>query len=461
MEESDKINYSKFQGSMEEFGINLDDLKPTISQTKKPKKSIGNFDFIQNALKNCGTGSGGFQAGNSCATGGGSSSSITDVKSFGSRKTAPSESVERLTAIFNHLSKTPENELKKEVNKIFSNCGFDKATATTMAGRLVASMNRTVGVLNKEYDAKQEHLTGLIATYTKNGDTFAAQTIERVAQISSDRLMINTDVAKSGAMGYVAGLALYSEVNGASLLGFNSKDFQISPFEYNFISDQNTGSVGNFARSSETNRATGEVVGWKAKIELNTYALYHTVSQTMNLTSEYKQAGEQVINSRTIPAMGISADRSGKYASGAEQPQHMSALLAAMAQNPKVKNSDMEFDSIGFNGGTAMSVERTAALMGAHTAIHEIAHAAHFGKLMSENDDRYAKASYKMSQMGRSLPTVSGRLSSNTKRSQTEFVADIFAGLVLGATYKDDVYTQYQKLSAPTRKIPTDKNVNR
>ena len=376
---------------------------------QKPKK-----DFLVAVDKNCGTGSGGFQAGNTCATG--TQPSVTDVASFGTRKTAPSESIQRISAIIDHLTKTPEAELRDEIEKIFTNCGFNDGEKRAFGGQ-----DRTPLVMANYFMKSME------------------ETIKDVENLPQDGAVINSEVIKSGALGFIAGMALYSEINGESMLGFVSKDEQEQPFRYSFESSKNAPFIGVFSTRSPNEPFNS---GWYAYISLNTFGIY----KSMKIDDRFS-------------GTSASAVQSEKIASGAEQTTHMSYLLAAMAQNPNTKNSVMEFDSVKLNGGISMSLEKTAALFSAHVAIHEIAHAAHFSKLLKESKGQFAKADFKMKEMARSPITIGDKLSKNTNSSQTEFVADIFAGLALGATYSDDVYKKYKELSAPTRKIPTDKNI--
>ena len=381
--------------------------------------------FVLASLKNCGTGSGGFEAGNTCAGGGGGA--LTETKDIGTRETTEAEAVGRGGAIAQHLGGLSGAEFTKETARILTASGMSKEEAKVFA---------------KSLDRSMKH---------------ALKTIAPLAGWGQDPESAALEAVMGSACGFVAGIALYKEITGTGLEETNLSAGSSLPIELGFeaIKDITEERLAIYPESTKSAYGgyfgvvvkDGKTIDTRPRVVLNVM----TTAEDQN-----KVIGQIARNSIALSNLARNGLGEGNFTIG--------SALVQMALSP----NDDNIKGVSYSGDReslrrmGKSAFGRTALKAMHAAIHELGHWQHYKAI--EKTVRVAR------------PTIAGRglwaatrvawqsaqsnnsgewanaaksISRYAKSSSVEFVAEVYSGLAMGFRFNDDVLREYAALGGP------------
>lgn len=368
--------------------------------------------------RNCGTGSGGFQPGNSCGSGGG----VEDTKSIGSRQTSPSETVARMDALGKHYGGMSDKEFATAATKMLTDGGMPEKDAKDLLRSLQA--------------ASKSALNGAMK-YRSSAPEMTPKDIE--------------DAVKGGTRGMIVGMALYREITGKS-----------------FDEMTETAKEDNTLTWGVSGRANARAAGYLSVIRRETINGVKTMVTRPEITINVASAAVSEVAFRQGGAVGIITKVANFAVKGLGPGNHgvdEGLIYAGMAFSTpgtsdvgKVKDiaysGDREALSRAVRTGYGRAVLRTA-----HTVLHELGHFQHWRALSSVAAKETGKkgsalwtetlSRWKRTGVGRSREANS--VSRYAGTDSLEFVAETYAGYALGLRFNPEVAARYAALSGPRR----------
>ena len=385
--------------------------------------------FVLASLKDCGTGAGGFQAGNSCSGGGGGGGgggALTETKNIGTRVTTEGEAVGRGEAIAEHLSGLSGAEFTKETARILVASGMSKEEAKDFAKSLDRSIKHAVKTLTP------------LAGWTPPDGALEA--------------------VRGSACGFVAGIAMYKELTGngvdertisaGSTLGARFDDNGDTTEEPLAIYPEATKTdyMGYFGVTMKD----GKILDSRPRISLN--VLTGAVSENM-------RARRLLMNLPSATNLAAAGLGEGNFTIG----DALVEMGTASSDNEKINGIAFSGDRESLRRMAKSGFGRTA-LAAMHTALHEIGHWQHYKTI--EREVRVANprlagvalwrattSAWGARKVGNSSGWRSaGKAVSRYARSDSrEFVAEAYSGFSMGFSFNEDVRTQYAAQGGPGR----------
>jgi hypothetical protein len=383
--------------------------------------------FVLASLKNCGTGSGGFEAGNNCASGGGA---LTETKDIGTRETTDAEAAGRGEAIAQHLGGLSGAEFTKETARILTASGMSKEEAKVFAKSLDRSMNHAI------------------------------KTLTPLAGWDSPSAAL--EAVRGAACGYVAGIALYKELTGNGL-------------------DETSITAGSLTIGSslnDINRTLEEPIGIYPEAKKADYMGYFglmvkegkTVDSRPRIAINVLMAAAEENRRTKLLAMNLSPSvrslaRVGLGEGNFTIGEAIVEMGTAPSDNANINGIAFSGDRESFRRMATSGFGRTA-LKAMHTVAHELGHWQHYKVI--EQTTRAANPDLTGVERWRAT-TKAWRARTNTdaqggwksaaegvsryaRSSSNEFVAEVYSGLAMGFRFNEDVLREYAALGGPARK---------
>ena len=382
--------------------------------------------FVLASLKNCGTGAGGFEAGNNCAAGGGGGA-LTETKNIGKRVTTEGEAVGRGAAIAEHLGGLSGAEFTKETARILAASGMSKEEAKAFAKSLDRSINHAVKTLTP------------LAGWTPPDGALEA--------------------VRGAACGYVAGIALYKELTGN---GLDEKTISAGSFAVD-SSWSDSGSTTEESLAIYPEATKKDYMGYFATV-VKDGKMYDSRPQiSMNVLTgamgENMRARRLLMNlpsATNLAAVGLGE---GNFTIG----DALIGMGAASSDNEKINGIAFSGDRESLRRMAKSTFGRTA-LDAMHTSLHELGHWQHYKAISREV--RVANPSLtgialwtatRSAWTGRQVEKSGGwksagkAISRYARSDSREFVAEAYAGFAMGFSFNEDVRTQYAAQGGPGR----------
>ena len=380
--------------------------------------------FVLASLKNCGTGSGGFEAGNTCAGGGGGA--LTETKDIGTRETTEAEAVGRGEAIAQHLGGLSGAEFTKETARILTASGMSKEEAKVFA---------------KSLDRSMKH---------------ALKTIAPLAGWGQDPESAALEAVMGSACGYVAGIALYKELTGNGLDETTISAGSV-PIESGLDGIYGT-SEESLAIYPEATKADyggyfgvtvkeGRTVDTRPRVVLNVLTAAAEENNRIRLMAA---------NHPSLQGLATKGLGEGNFTIGGALAQ-----IALSANDDNIKEVPFSGDRESLRRMGKSAFGRTA-LVAMNTAVHELGHWQHYKEV--EKTLRVLKPDLmgvplwrETTRMWRSATlnnsggwgSAAKSVSRYAKSASVEFVAEVYAGLAMGFRFNDDVLREYAALGGP------------
>ena len=385
-------------------------------------------DELASETKNCGTGSGGFTAGNSCSSGGGS---VSDTKNLGSRDTKPSEAIDRTIAMQEHFAGMSNKVFIKEAGALLESTGMSAEDAKSFT----AGLNRSI--------------SGKYATTTAG---FQRDVLAGLGEDYTQRAL------ESSVRGIVAGILLHKEITG-----YDSSDTIITnigdtltgvrdPQQSILMSIENDkspkyggafGAMGDRASNKE-NPYRPIMIFCPGDIASTENRLLSSPVQTLESPESRQFIGKAWTLDAGLNRLGMISD-----------PEVQKEYAAKMGYVGDLK---------ALSKLTSTPEGRTF-LVGTHTVLHEMGHLEHWRATVEREKaaipnfnprlDRnalFVASLRKWRNMSEKPGNKSLVMSQYGKKSELETVAEAYSGFALGHTFDDKVRGEYTRLGGGKRK---------
>lgn len=398
-------------------------------------------EVFREVWKNCGTGAGGFQPGNTCGSGGGKPGSIS---------TPVERAIARATDIHESFRDMTDKQFAKVAVSVLKDMGMDGKEATAFVKSLEKAAATTVrnslknAALGENYDGSWDE-----------------ETIKESA---------------TGAIrGVIAGIALYVEVYGADLSERSGtigtldpktpriSDSTESPMErLSFAAEaQNTQTGASFILA-EVRKEDG-VLGFQTRPQIR-FNVAATVQQERreNLMGFGGKPIDRVIGEMAKDGLG----------------SNFTVETALMAMGTAYRSGAAlgKIADIAFSGDKealgrmTSTVYGRAGLRAIHNMMHEFGHWQHWQRISAETRAALPNAtpqevwkegmnrwrSYQGKRLG-GLPLLG--VSKYAASMDVEFVAEVFSGYALGLRFSKSVGEAYAALNGPRRATKSIFNV--
>lgn len=388
--------------------------------------------ILAEVFKNCGTGAGGFQPGNSCGKEEGGGGDIKDTKNIGSRVTDPSEAQARLESITEHFRGMSDAAFAKAAEKMLVSGGMAKADAK----EFLKNLNRASSTTDRSMEKMTEKDRAADEARIASGDP-----VRRVTEWSEQD---QADASSGAVHGTVAALALYREVTGESLSEVMPTRTGDEPLRLTAMA-QNTSVGGLFVLADKDRNGDWQ---FRPEIRMNTRSV---------AAIPYEER-------RAQQAFGREPRWKAVARGGAGSSHSVGDAIIAIGDT-EGRTDAGRVSELGYAGDRAAlsrmtsSVYGRSALQSSYVMLHELGHWRHYQEVVRSTVNLSAakdpverhRAALGAWKVASNLAIGPGRagVSQYARTSPKEFVAEVFAGLALGMRFDEGVMKSYEGLAGP------------